>query len=123
METPPPESPGVIESLKRFGDAIGGTLRDRFELVQVEVQEEKYRLIQIFIWLSSLIFSGMLAMMFASLTLVYLFWNTARLAVFSGLTAFYAISVTLIILSFKRQRSRDPKPSFKDRLEDIVKSP
>ena len=43
-----------------------------------------------FIWISAAVFAAMMTLTFASLTLVYLFWESARLAVLGGLTAFFA---------------------------------
>lgn len=40
---------GLLGALKRLGDNLTGRLQERIELLSVEVQEEKYRLIRIFI--------------------------------------------------------------------------
>ncbi len=87
-----------------------GSLQNRLELLSVELHEEKFRLIQIFIWISAAIFSGMLAITFASITLVYLFWDSARIFVLGGLTAIYTIMAIVIILSFRSFVRRQPKP-------------
>ena len=72
--------------------------------------EEKFRLIQVFIWISAALFSGMLALTFASITLVYLFWDTARLAVLCSLTGVYVAALIFTATSFKRYLARQPKP-------------
>jgi uncharacterized membrane protein YqjE len=64
------------------------------------------------------VFLGMMAIMFASLTLVYLFWETARLAVLGGLTVLYAGALAVIILAFRRYLARQPSP-FAATLQEI----
>jgi uncharacterized membrane protein YqjE len=106
--TPAPE--GYLSSLRSLGDGLLAGVQDRIELFSVELQEEKFRLIQIFIWISAVVFTGMMAIMFASLTLVYLFWDSARLAVLGGLAVFYTAALVMIVIAFRRYVARLPKP-------------
>ena len=110
MEPAPPASAGYLSSLKSLGDGLLGSVQDRLELFSVELQEEKFRLIQTFIWISAAIFTGMMTLAFASLTLVYLFWESARLAVLGGLTLLYAGGLVAIIVAFRRFLARQPTP-------------
>ncbi len=118
MEKTTPGSAGIIGSLRSLGDDLLASVQDRLELFAIDLQEEKFRLIQTFIWIGVAIFTGMMAVMFASLTLVYLFWESARLAVLGGLTAFYAVTMVLIIVAFRRFVARQPKP-FSATLQEI----
>jgi uncharacterized membrane protein YqjE len=59
----------------------------------------------------------MMAMAFASLTLVYFFWESARLAVLGGLTVFYAGVLVVIIIAFRRFIARQPRPFLASRKE------
>lgn len=110
MKTPPPAAPGLMDSLRALGDGLVAGLQDRVELVSVELQEEKLRLIQTFIWISTAIFTGLMAVTFASITLVYFFWESARLAVLGGLTFFYSAALAGIIVGFRRYLRRQPRP-------------
>jgi uncharacterized membrane protein YqjE len=101
---------GFVSSLRSLGDGLLATVQDRLKLVSIEVQEEKFRLIRTFVWISAAVFSGMMMITFASLTLVYLFWETARLAVLGGLTAFYAGALVVIIIALRRYLARQPSP-------------
>lgn len=60
----------------------------------------------------------MMAVTFASLTLVYLFWESARLAVLGGLAGFYAAALVAIIIAFRRFLARQPQP-FAATLQEI----
>jgi uncharacterized membrane protein YqjE len=118
METPSTPSAGILDSLRTFSDSLLATVQDRIELISLELQEEKLRLIQTFIWISAAIFTGLLAIMFASITLVYLLWDSARLAALGGLTLLYAAGTVTIIVAFKRYIARQPKP-FAATLQEI----
>jgi len=104
-----PDSPGILDSLRILGDGFLATLEDRIGLVSIELQEEKYRLIQTFFWISGIVFSAVMAITFASLTLVYIFWESARLAVLGGLAVLYAVALVTIIIAFRRYLARQPE--------------
>ena len=108
MATPAPT--GFIGSFRALGEGLLSSVQDRLELLSVELHEEKFRLIQIFIWISAAVFTGMMAITFASLTIVYLFWETARLAALGGLTVLYAVIWAVIVVAFRRYLARQPKP-------------
>ena len=110
MDTATHGPAGFVGSLRSLGDGLLAVVQDRLKLVSIEVQEEKFRLIRTFVWISAAVFAGMLTITFASLTLVYLFWETARVAVLGGLTALYAGALTVIIVAFRRYLARQPNP-------------
>jgi len=110
METAKPAAPGYLASLRTFADGLLGGVRDRIALFAVELQEEKCRLIQSCIWVSAIVFTGLMALGCASVTVVYLFWESARLAVLVGLTALYAGALLAIVFGFRRFLARQPRP-------------
>ena len=110
MENATSSRPGFLGSFRALGDGLLATVQDRLELFSVELHEEKLRLVQTFIWISAALFTGMLTVMFASLTLVFLFWDSARLAVLGGLTVLYAGAMVAIIIAFRRYLARQPRP-------------
>jgi uncharacterized membrane protein YqjE len=110
MESKTAAPTGYLDALRSLGDGLLGSVQERIELLSVELHEEKFRLIQIFIWISAAVFTGMMVVTFASLTLVYLFWESARLAVLGGLTFLYGGALAIIIVAFRRYLARQPKP-------------
>jgi len=110
METSSRGAAGFIGSFRTLGDTLLATVKDRLELFSLELQEEKFRLIQTFFWISAAVFSGMMAITFASLTVVYLFWERARLAALGGLALFYAVALVVIMIAFRRYLARQPIP-------------
>ena len=117
METATPGPAGFLGSLRSLGDGLLASAQDRLELVSIELQEEKLRLIRMFVWVSAIVFLGMMAVVFGSLTVVYLFWESARLAVLGGLTALYAGALVVMIVAFRRHLARQPDPFSATRQE------
>ena len=120
METPAPGSSGLLGSLRTFVDGLIGSAHDRLQLLALELHEEKHRLIQIFIWISAIVFLAMLAMVFVSLVLVVLFWETARTAVVCSLASLYVLAFVGALLGFRNYLKRQPKP-FAATLSELKK--
>ena len=118
MKAPNPARAGILGSFRTLGDGLMATVEDRLQLFSLELQEEKFRLIRIFLWISAAVFTGMMAVTFTSLTLVYCFWASARLAVLAGLTVFYTSALVVIIIMFRRFLARQPSP-FAATLQEI----
>lgn len=118
MKTSPPASSGFLGSLRTLGADLLASAQDRLRLLALELQEEKLRLIQVFIWISAAVFTGVMAVSFASFTLVFLFWESARLAVLGGLTLFYLAALAVILVAFRRFLRRQPRP-FAATLEEL----
>jgi len=118
MDSENPDSPGLLGAFRNLGDSLLASLQDRVSLVSLELKEEKLRLVQVFFWISAMLFAGAMAMAFASLTLVYLFWETYRLAVLGGLALLYASAFVSIIVAFRRYLARQP-PLFAATLQEI----
>lgn len=118
MSSPDPASPGFVTSLRVLGDSLLGTVQERIELLTVELAAEKFRLIQIGFWMSAAVFAGVMAATFGSLTLVFLFWDTARLTVLASFAVLYSVGLTAILVGFRRYLARQPKP-FASTLDEI----
>jgi uncharacterized membrane protein YqjE len=110
---------GLLGSLRGFADGLLGSVHDRFELLSVELHEEKHRLIQVFIWVSVALFCAMLAIVFASGALVVAFWHTAaRLPIVVGLGALYAVVALIAGLKCRRLLANQVRP-FSDSLNEL----
>ena len=110
MEARLPGSSGLLGSLREFAEGLVGSAHDRLELLAVELQEEKHRLIQVFIWISAIVFLAMLATVFASLAIVVLLWDTSRVAVVCSLAAIYVVALVAAVLGFRNYLRRQPVP-------------
>lgn len=110
MDEHDPSPPGLLDSLRGLGANLLGTAHDRIELFTVELHEEKVRLVQFLIWIGAIGFAAVMAMTFITVTVVYLFWESARLAVLGGFAVFYAATLTGLALAFRRYLKRQPRP-------------
>lgn len=110
MESRAPGSSGLLGSLRGFADGLIGSAHDRLDLLAVELHEEKFRLIQIFIWISSIVFLAMLAMVFVSFAVVVLLWDTARVAAVCVLAGAYVAGLIAVVFAFRRYLKNQPKP-------------
>lgn len=120
MTTSSSDTSGLGGHLRALGDRLLACVGDRIELVSIELQEEKFRLIQTFVWISSVIYLAMMAVVFASITLVYAFAEEARLMVLGVLTALHAGALIIAVIAFRRYLARQPRP-FHATLEEIEK--
>jgi len=117
MSTAPSAPSGYLQALRALGDNLLAGAQDRLDLFAVELQEEKFRLIQTFLWISAAVFAAMMAMTFASLLVVYLFWESARIGVLGGLALFYGGALVAIIMALQRFIARQPSPFAATRRE------
>ena len=110
MESRAPGPPGLLGNLRGFVDGLLGSAHDRLQLLAVELHEEKFRLIQIFIWIGAIIFLGVLALVFLSLAVVILLWDTARVAAICALATAYSVGLVATVIGFRRYLQRQPRP-------------
>ena len=110
METRTPGSSGLLGNLRGFADGLIGSAHERLELLAVELHEEKFRLIQIFVWISAIVFLAVLAVVCASMALVVLFWESSRVAVVCSLAGGYFVALIVAAIGFQRYLKRQPKP-------------
>lgn len=118
MDARVPSSTGLLGSLRGFADGLLGSAHDRLNLLAVELHEEKYRLIQILIWISAIVLLAFLTIAFVSFALVVLLWETARLAAVCALAGVYLAGLVGTVLAFKRYLKNQPKP-FAGTLQEL----
>ena len=103
-----------------MADGLVAGLQDRLHLFSIELQEEKFRLLQALIWTVAAIVLGALALAFVSLTIVYLFWESARLAALGGLAGLYVAATIAVVITLRRMLTRQPRP-FAATLEELAR--
>lgn len=110
MNPAAPTPPGIVGSLQALGEVLLAHARDRVALLALEWEEERHRLLQTLVWIGAAMCTGVMVLACASLTLVCLFWDTARIAVLAGLTGFYALMFAAIVVALRRISARQPRP-------------
>jgi uncharacterized membrane protein YqjE len=117
---PDSSSPGLLNSVRELADGLVGSVQDRLALLAVEFQEEKFRLIQQFLWLAAVFFSGLLAIAFVSLTVIYCCQGPARLVALIVLTVLYVAALVTAVLGARRYFARESRP-FAATLREITR--
>lgn len=111
METQQPPSPsGLLGSLRGLADGLLGSVHDRVELLSVELQEEKQRFIQTLFWAAAVFLLGLLALVFGSLAVLIVFWDTARVAAIVSVTSVYLVGMIASAVGFRNFLKRQPRP-------------
>ncbi|HUR59969.1 MAG TPA: phage holin family protein [Opitutaceae bacterium] len=110
MDTHAPSPTGLLGSLRSFADGLVGSVHDRLELLGVELQEEKLRLIQILMWVGAVVILALMAIVFASIAVLVMFWETARIAAALSLAGLYTAGLVGVVLAFRKYLARQPKP-------------
>ena len=95
-----------------------GAVVDRLKLFAVELNEEKIRLLQNLVLVQLAVFLGAMAAIFASLSVVVIFWETARLTVMLSLAAGYLIGCVAVALVVRRRLAMQPRP-FEATIEEL----
>jgi uncharacterized membrane protein YqjE len=114
------KSAGIIDSVKQVGESALALLHNRLQLFSVELQEEKYRVLQALLWLSTgviLIFLGLAMGVGTVAMLVYGQWGVAGLA---GLTVLLLV-VGAIVLAVMWNRMKSNGTPFSGTLQELKK--
>ena len=123
MEAPddhPPQEQGVRGTLRRLGETILTTLRNRLDLFGVELQEEKAWMLSTLIWAGAAILLGGITVVLAVISIVWLTPEPARPWVLIGLTVLFAFLSANAIASLRRQVSAKPA-SFESTTTELKK--
>jgi uncharacterized membrane protein YqjE len=90
------ETPGTTSRLWEGASAVLKTalaiIENRVKLFSLELQEEKLRLVHILLLAAAVASFGVITLTLATITIVFLFWQEARLGVLVGLCAFHLLA-------------------------------
>ena len=110
---------GIWTSLKKTLDAVLRTVENRVELLSVELQEEKCRLVEALLCVAAVVTFGMMALTLITFTLVAVFWENGRIPVLVGLCVVYLV---IAGLAWRALQTRlKARSAFSGTLEEIKK--
>lgn len=95
-------------------------LENRGELLFVEFQEEKNRVIELLIWAVVVCFLGILFITTFTATIIWLFRSDLRLYAAAGFCLLYFVGSILAILNLKALAKKCP-PAFSDSIAELKK--
>ena len=106
--------------MRRVGDIALATAYNRIELAAVELQEEKERLIRVLALAGVVIVLGNMAVIMATLTIVYLAGEGVRGPLLIGLTVIYLAGAAVGYFALRKQLRSGTRP-FNDTLSELQK--
>jgi uncharacterized membrane protein YqjE len=101
---------GIFASLQRMGDITLAAAQNRIELLVVELQQEKERVLRLFVLAAAVVFLGNMAVGIATFTIVYLAGEKARGPLLICLTLLYFLATGVGYFQLRKQLSAGPRP-------------
>ncbi|SRR5258707_6881585 len=112
------EAPGLAALAKKAARTALGALGNRGELLAVELQEEKARLLELMIWGVAILFFGMMTAIFLTAVIILLFAPENRVYVAGAFTLLYLIGTILAAGSLRSLLKHEP---FAESIEQVRK--
>jgi uncharacterized membrane protein YqjE len=112
------QGPGPTVLLRKLAQTGLGALRNRGELLLVELQEEKERLVAAFVWTAALLFSGFMGVMLLTATVIFLFPEAYRLWAAGGFAVLYLGGAVASVFIVKGLLKETP---FAETIEQVRK--
>jgi uncharacterized membrane protein YqjE len=104
-----PTAAGLIQSLSRFSGTLLGVVHTRLELLRTELQEEVHHVANLAIWGFVAAFAGLLALFLGALAVIFVFWDTYRIAAsVAMLSLFLAIAIGAALVLRHKMRTKPP---------------
>lgn len=100
---------GLFQSLNNFVGTFVSIAHTRLELLTTELQEEIREVGEILVWSFVALFAAMMALFLAALTVIFVFWDTYRVAAALSMTAaFLLIAAVAAVLLRNKMRAKPP---------------
>ncbi|MBK9137379.1 MAG: phage holin family protein [Verrucomicrobia bacterium] len=106
--------------MRRTVSAGLGLVQTRLELFAVELQQEKWRLVDLLLRTALIIILGILTLGLVTATIVYVLWGWSPLGALLGLALVYGAATGLVAWSIQRSLKSGPKP-FSGTLNELKK--
>jgi uncharacterized membrane protein YqjE len=100
----------LVGSLRRLLETAVGVAQRRFELLALEAQEEKVRLLDLVFRAAVVVVLGWMALLTATATLVVAFWDTHPVIVLVVVTVLYGGMAAFMALGLRRRLRDGPRP-------------
>ncbi len=103
MNAGDPQEAGLFDSLGRLASEGLGLVQNRAELLSVELQEEKARLLEVLLWMAVFLFFGIVFVLVLTATVVMVFPQGVRIYVAGAFSVLYLIGA---VWAWTRFRNR-----------------
>jgi uncharacterized membrane protein YqjE len=103
-------SGGTFASFRKIGGIIAAVLQNRADLLAVELQEEKYRLVEVLILVGIALALGMMALFVFTGVIIFAVPESYRLWVACGLGVLYVLGIFLLWSRINNLLQNQPFP-------------
>ena len=115
-------SGGIFARAKYLIDKILHLAETRLELLSVELQEEKCRLIESLIWATAAVFLGGVAIVMTTVTIIFVVWSNPEIRIQAlGLLSLVYITAAFYCLRMLKKRLKHSGLPFGESLRAIKK--
>jgi uncharacterized membrane protein YqjE len=116
----PPNPPGLFSLFRKLGVTAFSSLQNRAELLAVELREENLRVVELFIWGLAMCFLGLMFLIVATATVIFLFPHDLRIYAALGFCVLYLAGAVVALWNLKALAGTAGTP-FADSIEEIKK--
>ena len=113
-------SGGLFSSVRRVADTCVSSIHNRVELLSIELQEEKNRLVRLLLWTGAALFAAFLAITVITIGIVMLFPEDKAKFALIGFGLVYALAAVVIAVKL-RGEVRNAPPPLADTLSELRK--
>jgi uncharacterized membrane protein YqjE len=111
---------GLFHSASRLAATVVAIAHTRLELLTTELQEEVRQVGAILLWAFIAAFAAMMALFLAALAVIFVFWDTYRIAAAIAMIGmFVAVAGGAALILLKKLRSKPPL--LDDTLAELAK--
>ena len=111
---------GLFQSLSGFVGTFVTVAHTRLQLLTTELQEEVQRAAQLLVWAFVALFAAMMALFLGALTVIFVFWDTHRLAAALAMTAVLLLIAVAAALVLQAKLKAKP-PMLDNTLAELAK--
>ena len=101
MDTSSEPSSGLFSAVRRLLNTALAGVENRIELFLVELREERFRIFEVLLLGCAAALLGFMALLTVTVTLVVVFWDSARVQVLVVLSAGYSVATIGILWRLK----------------------
>lgn len=110
MSSGEPEHKGLFASLRALGDSLVTAIQTRLELLSVELQEEKWRLVELLVLTAAAIFFGIVSVVVVTIAIVMMVSPEARPYVLVGFSVLYMLATIASMRGIRDRLKNRPLP-------------
>ena len=103
MAEPEPPASGILGSLRRLCDGGLALLQTRAELLSVELQEQKERLVRVLVLAAAAVFLANMAAVVVTATVILLAGESARLPLLVAFSLLYVIATAVAFIALRKE--------------------